>query len=131
MKKIFLVLLLLGSTLFADVKNEYPSQQLLKSDIPIIDIRTAAEWRETGILPGSIPITFFNQYGQYNMKKFLDTLHAKVDTTKPFAIICRTGSRTSMLAPYLGEKLGYKVINLKGGIYYAIDVLKIQTQPYK
>ena len=116
MKKITLLLLLFLTTLSAELKNEYLSKKLLDSKIPIVDIRTVEEWKETGILEGSIPIEFFNEKGQYDVLAFLKALNEKVDTTKPFALICRTGSRTGMVAAYLSDTYNYKVTNITGGI---------------
>lgn len=110
------MLLVLSTSLFAELKNEYLTQELLDSKIPIVDIRTVGEWKHTGILKDSIPIEFFNEAGKYNVKSFLAQLNAKVDTTKPFALICRTGSRTKMIATYLSKTFNYKVTNVTGGI---------------
>ena len=130
MKKIFLTLILLTVSLFAELSNEFASQKLIDSNIPIVDIRTAPEWRESGLLQGAIPITFFDEQGNYNIPAFLKELNKKVDTTKPFAIICHTGSRTSMLAPFLSEKLHYKVINIKGGMDYATRGVHLKSYRY-
>lgn len=130
MKKIFLSLLLLTVSLFAELKTEYVSQKFIDSKVPIVDIRTAGEWRESGILAGAIPITFFYADRKPDVPAFLKELNAKVDTTKPFAIICHTGSRTSRLAPFLSDRLHYKVINLKGGMDYATRVLHLHTYKY-
>ena len=119
MKKIFLTFLLLTTALFAEVTNEYLSQKLIDSKIPIVDIRTPGEWRQTGIVKNSIPIMFFNERGGYNVDAFLTELNAKVDTKKQFALICRTGSRTTMISAFLSKELGYSVINIKGGIVLA------------
>lgn len=124
------MLALLSMSLFAEVKNTYITQEILDSNLPIVDVRTPPEWRETGVLKGAIPIMFFNQQGNYDINAFLKELNAKVDTTKPFAIICHTGSRTSMIAPFLSKELGYKVVNLKGGMEYATKGLKLKTYPY-
>ena len=118
-------------SLFAEVRNSYITQEILNSNIPIVDVRTPPEWRETGLLKGAIPIMFFNQRGDYNVNAFLSELNKKVDTTKPFALICHTGSRTSMIAPWLSKELHYNVINLKGGMEYATKSLKMKTYPYK
>ncbi len=118
MKKIVLTLLILLSSLYAELKNESLSQKILDSNIPIVDIRTLPEWVETGIIKGSIPIMFFNEQGGYDIRGFLTELNAKVDTTKPFALICRTGSRTKVLSAYLAGELHYKVTNIAGGIMY-------------
>lgn len=116
MNKIILILLLMVSSLFGELKNEYLSQKILDSKIPIVDIRTVGEWKETGILKGSIAIEFFNEEGKYNIPAFLAKLNDNVDTTKPFALICRTGSRTNMVATFLSNTYNYKVTNITGGI---------------
>jgi len=131
LKKIILLLALLSITLFAQMKNAYITQEILDSKLPIVDIRTVGEWRESGLLKGAIPIEFFNEQGKYNINKFLKELNAKVDTTKPFAIICHTGSRTSMIAPWMSKELNYSVVNLQGGMDYATRGLKMKTYPYK
>ena len=119
MKKTFLTLLILASSLLAEVTEQYISQKLIDSKIPIVDIRTPGEWRQTGIVKNSIPIMFFNERGGYNVDMFLTELNAKVDTKKQFALICRTGSRTTMISTFLSKELGYSVINIKGGIVLA------------
>lgn len=129
MKKILLSLLLVSSWLFASVKDEEASQALLDSKIPIVDIRTSGEWKETGLLQGSIPIMLFDEKGKYDLNDFLQKLNSAVDTKKPFALICRTGSRTKILAAFLSQKTNYEVINLKSGILYAKH-LKLPILPY-
>jgi len=119
LKKIFLTLLILVSTLMAELKHEYLSQKLIDSKIPIVDIRTPGEWKETGIVKNSIPIMFFNEEGAYDVNAFLTELNAKVDTKKQFAIICRTGSRTAVIADFLSKQLHYNIVNIKDGIIFA------------
>jgi len=131
LKKIILLLTLLAVSLFAEVKNAYISQQIVESALPIVDVRTPPEWKETGLLKGAIPIMFFNEQGKPDINAFLKELNAKVDTTKPFGIICHTGSRTSMIAPWMSQELNYKVVNLQGGMDYATRALKMKTVPYK
>jgi len=130
LKKIALSLLLVSASLFAAITNEEASQGLISSNIPIVDIRTPGEWKETGLLKGSIPIMLFDEKGNYDLKDFLEKLNKVVDTKKQFAIICRTGSRTSVLAPFLSQKLNYDVINIKSGIVYAKQ-LKLPILPYQ
>ncbi len=130
MKKIILLLMLLSISLFAEYKNAYMTQELLDSDIPIVDVRTAPEWKETGLLKEAIPIVFFSEQGKPLINSFLKELNEKVDTSKPFAIICHTGSRTSVIAPWLSKELNYNVINISGGMDYATKALKLPTYPY-
>lgn len=122
--------MLLSISLFAEYKNAYMTQEILDSELPIVDVRTEPEWKETGLLKGAIPIVFFSEKGQPLVNSFLKELNEKVDTSKPFAIICRTGSRTSVIAPWLSKELNYKVINISGGMEYATKALKLSTYPY-
>ncbi|MDF1882544.1 rhodanese-like domain-containing protein [Sulfurimonas sp. SAG-AH-194-C21] len=131
MKKIILLLMLVSASLFAELTNAYMTQQMLDSDLPIVDVRTVGEWKEEGLLKGAIPIEFFNIKGKYDINTFLKELNAKVDTTKPFAIICHTGSRTSMIANWMSKDLNYKVTNILGGMEFATKGLKMKVYPYK
>ncbi len=118
--KLLLIFSLFTSALIADVSNQLIDEKLYNSSIPIVDIRTPQEWREDGILKRAIPIMSWDEKGTFN-QAFISTLQSKVDVTKPFALICRTGSRTHIVAAFLSDKLGYKVINLEGGMMYAKD----------
>jgi rhodanese-related sulfurtransferase len=129
-KKILLVFVLLWSVLNAEVIRKPVSAAFLKQRVPVVDIRTPGEWRQTGLLEGSIPIMFFDERGGYDIPGFLKELNAKVDTSKPFAIICRTGNRTGMLAPFLSKELGYTVIELQGGVVRARQ-LGLPFVPYR
>lgn len=128
-KKVTSIFLLLASCLFADMKSENITPELVESGITIIDIRTEPEWKETGIIKNSIPLTFFDETGHYDVKKFLSELDKHVTKDKAFAIVCRTGSRTSMLGRFLAQE-GYNVINLKGGVY-ALTYKGYELSPYK
>lgn len=118
------------AVLMADYTSQPIDQKLLNSKIKIIDIRTLAEWKETGLVKGSIPITFFDERGNYNMNAFLGELNTKLKKNERFALICHTGSRSKILGTYLGNQMGYNVIDLEGGIQLAI-AKKLPLQPYK
>lgn len=130
MKYLFTLMLVLAPFLHAEYTLEPYSKELLVKKVPIVDIRTVGEWKETGLVKGSIPIQFFNEQGQYDIPKFLKELNAKVDTNKEFALICRTGSRTQMVGVFLSDKLNYKVIDIKDGILNAYK-LHAPIVPYK
>ncbi len=115
-KRLLFTAMLLFSALHAEVINVPAGRDLLQKGIPVVDIRTPQEWKQTGLLKGSIPIMFFDERGGYNVDAFIKQLHKHVDTSKPFALICRTGSRTKMVSQFLAATYGYKVINLLGGI---------------
>jgi len=119
LRKIIFLCCLFVASLNAKVIKQYPSLELINSNIPIVDIRRPEEWRETGILKGAITIMFFNKDGEFNTEKFLKELNSKVDTKKIFAIICRTANRTGDVSKFLSKEYGYKVIDLQGGMVYA------------
>ncbi len=125
MKKILLGILLLGSSLFAELQNVLVTPEFMNKNIKVIDIRTPSEWRETGIVKGAYPIMFFDERGQYNVEKFLQELNKVVKKDEQFALICRTGSRTAEVSKFLSSKFGYKVINLDGGM------MKLMHDGYK
>jgi len=128
-KKLLILLVMFSVTLFASIKEQEASMELINSGIPIVDIRTPGEWKETGLLKGSIPIMLFDEKGNYDLKDFLEKLNKAVDTKQPFALICRTGSRTKVLAPFLSQRLNYDVINITSGIVYA-KKMKLPILPY-
>jgi len=130
MKYLITLLLLLAPLLQAEYTLAPYSKSLTQKKVPIVDIRTVGEWKESGIIKGAIPIQFFNERGQYDIPAFLKILNASVDTSKPFALICHTGSRTKMVAQFLSDELKYNVIDIEGGMEQATK-LHAPIIPYK
>jgi len=117
LKTTLLGVLFFVSSLSAKVTHIAATPAFIKdTKLKIIDIRTEGEWIETGIVRGSYTVTFFDERGNYNIDTFLDKLDSIVAKDEKFVLICRTGSRTGMISNFLGKKLKYDVINLKGGI---------------
>ena len=115
MSRLMLGLFMISTFMLAGVKTANVTPELVKSGIKIIDIRTEPEWVQTGIVEDSITITFFDARGNYDAQKFLDTISGYVNKGEEFALICRTGNRTTAVSDFLGKN-GYDVINLKGGV---------------
>ncbi len=117
MKKTLFGLLLLGSTLFAEVIDKPATVAFVNNpQMKIIDIRTEGEWIQMGVIRNSILLTFFDEKGNVNIDSFLEELNNIVDKDEQFAIICNTGSRTKLVSNFLGKKMDYKVVNLTGGM---------------
>ncbi len=116
MKRIIFGLLISATALMAELQNVWVTTDFLKKDIKIIDIRTPGEWKETGIVDGAYTIMFFDEKGKFNIPEFLKELDKIVKKDEQFALICRTGSRTAEISKFLSSELGYKVINLGGGM---------------
>lgn len=115
MYKILLLISLFTSFLFAELRHVDASEEVVKSGIKIIDIRTMPEWKETGLVKNAIPLTFFDEQGRYDAEAFMKELDKYVSKDKEFALICRTGSRSAAVSELL-SKQGYKVVNIKGGM---------------
>lgn len=91
-------------------------QQLLDDGVVLIDIRRQEEWRATGLVPGSTPITFFDARGRIN-PQFVPAFTAAAQPDQPVALICRTGNRTQFASRAIAQQLGYKeVYNVTRGI---------------
>ena len=120
MTRIFGLIVAMAITLFAGVKTLEATPALVERPMTIIDIRTEPEWVQTGIVKGAIPITFFDERGGYDVNAFMNELTKHVTKDKEFALICRTGNRTTAVSDFLGKQ-GYQVINLKGGIKSLIN----------
>ena len=125
MRKTILFLVLLGTMLFAEVQHITVTPDFFKKSIKVIDIRTPSEWHQTGIVKGAYTIMFFDEQGGYSVDAFISELNKVVKKDEVFALICRTGSRTTMISDFLDKEFGYKVINLKGGM------VKLMQEGYK
>lgn len=89
---------------------------MLKQDVLIFDVRRPDEWRQTGIVEDSELLTFVDANGRLN-PDFISQFTSTVGKHDPVILICRTGNRTSKLARYLVEEMGYtNVYNVRNGI---------------
>ena len=90
--------------------------RLAISGVPVIDIRTEGEWKETGIVPGSKLITLFDEKGRPD-PAWLEKVKGIAKPDQPVIIICRSGNRTKAASQMLAQQAGYqKVYNVKDGI---------------
>lgn len=91
--------------------------KLAASGVPLIDIRTSPEWVETGIVPGSHLLTFFDERGKADPAAWLQRAKAIAKPGDPLIVICRSGSRTRALSQFLSQQAGYaKIYNVRNGI---------------
>ncbi len=78
-------------------------------EVVLVDIRTPDEWRETGV-PASAHAISLNQEPRFLVQKLKEAMGG--DTSRPLALICRTGNRSSTLQAEL----------VKAGFTDVIDV---------
>ena len=95
-------------------------RKLRADGVTLVDIRRPEEWKKTGVVEGSVLITFFDKRGRVNpdfMKRF-SKLAGKADKV---ILICRTGSRTGVVSQYFAKQAGYEgIINVTRGITHWI-----------
>jgi rhodanese-related sulfurtransferase len=90
--------------------------RLAIAGVPIIDIRTEGEWKESGIVPGSKLITLFDEKGRPD-PAWLEKVKGVAKPDQPVIVICRSGNRTKVASQMLSQQGGYqKVYNVKDGI---------------
>lgn len=118
MKNLLFLFFFSFTSLFAAVHNTELTPTFLEKKIKIIDIRTLGEWHYTGIVKDSYTLTFFDEKGNYHIPSFMQALHKIINKNETFALLCRSGNRTTTVSNFL-DKQGYKVINLIGGIKQA------------
>ena len=118
-KILVIFLYILTTQAFAEVKevNNQEIMSLMQSGVPIIDIRRASEWQDTGIIKQSHLMTFFDKKGNYDLDEWLSKLKKIVKKGDPVIIICRSGRRSGIVSKLLDEQAYYSnVYNASGGI---------------
>jgi rhodanese-related sulfurtransferase len=103
----------------ADVVNVDNAEltRLLASGAAVIDVRTAPEWNETGVLAGSKLLTFMDAKGQVDAPAWLAQLKSATKPGQPVILICRSGSRSRTAAQFLTQQAGYTTVyNVAAGI---------------
>ena len=91
--------------------------RLAASGVAVIDIRTAPEWRETGVLAGSKLMMFFDEKGQVDAPAWLAQLKTVAKPGQPVILICRSGNRSRTAAQFLTQQAGYKTVyNVTAGM---------------
>ena len=83
------------------------AELIADSNVVILDVRKADEFAE-GHIQGAILIDQFQS-------DFIELAKAKLPKDKKIAIYCRSGRRSANAASKLTD-VGYKCVNLKGGI---------------
>ena len=96
--------------------NDDELLRLQASGIPVVDIRTADEWRETGVIQGAYLLTY-SFSGGFDKSNWLKQLHAIVKPGEPVILVCRSGRRSAAVAQFVdGQPTQTKVYNASGGM---------------
>jgi rhodanese-related sulfurtransferase len=101
-----------GRGLPANVRLESPTAADLIADdkILLVDIRTAEEWRQTGIVEGALLVTY------KDAESFVQAIGAHLEPDQTLALICRSGNRTSRAARQISGMVENPVMDVAGGM---------------
>ena len=92
-------------------------KELLTGELVLVDIRREEEWAATGVIEGSLGLTFFDQSGNADAADWLRRLDQLVPVSKPLALICRSGYRTGLVCDFLSQvSQRAQIYNVAGGI---------------
>ena len=111
-----------------DVNNE-EMIKLSNTNIPIVDVRRSSEWDQTGVIPNSILLTFFDEEGNYNFDEWYEKLQLEINATDPIILICRSGKRSKVVANMIDEKFNTIIYNAQSGINSWISKKFITIEP--
>ena len=123
--------LLTVKTAFAEIVNVNNEQikELSKINIPIVDVRRSSEWDQTGVIPNSILLTFFDEEGNYNFDEWYEKLQLEINVSDPIILICRSGKRSKVVANMIDEKFNTIIYNAQSGINSWISKKLITVEP--
>jgi rhodanese-related sulfurtransferase len=124
----FLITIKLAFAETVDINNEQIIE-LSNSNIPIVDVRRSSEWEQTGVIPNSILLTFFDEEGDYNYHQWYEKLRLEIDESKPVILICRSGKRSKIIAQMMNENFDHVIYNAKRGIISWVDEKLITVEP--
>ena len=127
----FLVCLLITKFAFADVVDIKNKQiiEFSNTNIPIVDVRSKTEWEQTGVIPASILLTFFDIEGNYDLNEWYEKLLLEIDQSEPIILICRSGNRSRIIAEMMDKEFDNVIYNAKSGITSWINDKLITVKP--
>jgi rhodanese-related sulfurtransferase len=91
-------------TVYKTVMMNELEQAMKKGSIHVLDVRERDEY-ELGHIPGAM----FTPLSEFMIH--MD----KIEMTKHYYVVCHSGSRSQVVAEYLGKQ-GYQVSNVMGGM---------------
>ena len=106
-------------------------EKMIDDNVVMIDVRREDEWKRTGLIRNSHLITFFDDFGDYDidawMKEFEKLVTSKEQT---FVLICAHANRTRNIGNFLIEQGYENTAHLFGGMALWQQELR-ETIPYK
>jgi rhodanese-related sulfurtransferase len=101
-----------GGASAENVTLEAPSGAGLVADktMLLVDIRTAAEWKETGVVEGALLVTYSTP------DAFLAAVKPHLKPGQRLGLICRSGNRSSRAAQQVAPLVEGQIVDIAGGM---------------
>jgi len=98
--------------------NASEVSEKIKAGALVIDVRTPQEWKKTGIIPGSHPLSFFDKNGKSDPEAWVNQMQSlKSSADQEVVLVCHSGGRSGRVGSYLSQKLNMShVSHLSTGI---------------
>lgn len=92
-------------------------EKMINDDIVMIDVRREDEWQRTGTIKNANKMTFFDEYGNHDVHKWMEEFEKLVKTKdQTIILICAHANRTRTIGNFLIDQ-GYKnTAHLFGGM---------------
>ena len=113
-----LLTVLLSAPAFAEIHNIDNAEllRLQEQGVPVVDIRTPEEWRDTGVIKGARLMTY-SFSGGFDKAAWLKQVQQVAKPGEPVILICRSGRRSAAVADYLeSHPTKGKIYNASGGM---------------
>jgi rhodanese-related sulfurtransferase len=101
-----------GGASAENVTLEAPSGAGLVTDktMLLVDIRTPAEWKETGVVEGALLVTYSTP------DAFVAAVQPHLQPGQRLGLICRSGNRSSRAAQQVAPLVEGQVVDIAGGM---------------
>ena len=92
-------------------------EKMIDDNIVMIDVRRKEEYKRTGVIRNAHLLTFFDEFGNYDMESWMKEFEKIVNSKEQtFILICAHANRTRLIGNFLIEQ-GYKnTAHLFGGM---------------
>ena len=92
-------------------------EKMIDDNIIMIDVRREDEWERTGLIKNSHKLTFFDNYGNHDIEKWMKEFKKLVPKyNQTFVLICAHGNRTRSIGNFLIEQGYTNTAHLFGGM---------------
>mgnify|MGYP003611268714 CR=1 FL=1 len=106
-------------------------EKMISDNIVMIDVRREDEWKRTGVIKNVHLLTFFDDYGNYNIEKWMKEFKKLViSKEQTFILICAHANRTRNIGNFLIDEGYENCSHLFGGMALWIQELR-EVIPYK